>query len=131
MTLAYTLGGTDAASFDIDGTTGQLRTKASLDFETKSGYTVMVTATDPHNLTATATVTITVTNVDEGFEVSGPAAMDYAENGTAAVATYSATDPESATTTTWSLVGDDAALFDLSSRRGVDLREPARLRESG
>ena len=64
-TLAYTLGGADAASFDIDGTTGQLRTKASLDFETKSGYTVMVTATDPRNLTATATVTITVTNVDE------------------------------------------------------------------
>ena len=63
--LTYTLSGTDAASFDIDGTTGQLRTKASLDFETKSSYTVMVTATDPHNLTDTATVTITVTNVNE------------------------------------------------------------------
>ena len=113
-TLAYTLGGADAASFDIDGTTGQLRTKASLDFETKSGYTVMVTASDPRNLTATATVTITVTNVDEGFEVSGPAAVDYAEDGTAAVATYSATDPESATIT-WSLEGDDAADFEISA----------------
>ena len=113
-TLAYTLGGTDAASFDIDRTTGQLRTKASLDFETKSGYTVMVTATDPRNLTATATVTITVTNVDEGFKGSGLPAVDYAENGTVAVATYSATDPESATII-WSLEGDDAADFGIST----------------
>ena len=52
--------------------------------------------------------------MDEGFEVSGPAAVGYAENGTAAVATYSATDPESATIT-WSLEGDDAADFEISA----------------
>ena len=34
-TLAYTLEGTDAASFGIDSGTGQLRTSAALDFETK------------------------------------------------------------------------------------------------
>ena len=112
--LTYALSGTDAASFDIDPDTGQLMTKVALDFETKGSYTVMVTATDPRNLSATTTVTITVTNVDEGFEVSGPAAVDYAENGTGPVATYTATDPESATIT-WTMEGDDAALFDLSS----------------
>ena len=31
-TLAYALGGADMASFDIEGTTGQLKTKAALDF---------------------------------------------------------------------------------------------------
>ena len=36
--LTYTLGGTDAASFDIDVATGQLRTKAALDRETKGTY---------------------------------------------------------------------------------------------
>ena len=38
--LAYTLAGTDAASFDINGSTGQLRTKAGVtyDFEAKSSY---------------------------------------------------------------------------------------------
>ena len=113
-TLAYTLGGADAASFDIDGTTGQLMTLAALDYETKASYSVTVTASDSGDLSDSTAVTVTVTDVDEGFEVSGPAAMDYAENGTAAVATYSATDPESATIT-WSLEGDDAALFDLSS----------------
>ena len=46
-TLTYTLGGTDAASFDIDPETGQLMTLAALDYETKATYEVMVTATDP------------------------------------------------------------------------------------
>ena len=32
--LTYTLGGTDAASFDIVSTSGQLQTKAALDYET-------------------------------------------------------------------------------------------------
>ena len=39
-TLTYSLGGTDAASFDIDASTGQLITKALLDTETKASYTV-------------------------------------------------------------------------------------------
>ena len=34
-TLTYTLGGADAASFDIAPATGQLMTKAALDYETK------------------------------------------------------------------------------------------------
>ena len=47
-TLTYTLGGTDAASFDIESTTtgGQLQTKAALDYETQTDYEVMVIATD-------------------------------------------------------------------------------------
>ena len=62
-TLAYTLGGADAVSFDIDSATGQLMTKAALDFETKASYTVEVTATDSAGESDTVTVTITVTNV--------------------------------------------------------------------
>ena len=47
-TLSYTLGGADAASFDFDGTTGQISTKSgvSYDFETKDSYAVTVTASD-------------------------------------------------------------------------------------
>ena len=63
--LTYTLGGADAASFGIREGTGQLQTKAALDYETKQSYTVTVTATDPGGLSATVTVTIEVTDVNE------------------------------------------------------------------
>ncbi len=80
--LTYTLSGPDAASFNIgrgeplaNGTTevgevdaedegGQITTKSELDYETKSVYTVVVTATDGSGAKATVTVTINVTDVD-------------------------------------------------------------------
>ena len=109
------LSGTDVASFDIDPATGQLMTKVAVDFETKpTSSSVTVTASDSGGLSDSIDVTITVTNVDEGFEVSGPAAVDYAKDGTGPVATYTATNPESATIT-WTLEGDDAADFEISA----------------
>ena len=112
-TLAYTLGGADAASFSIVATSGQLQTKVALDHETRSSYTVMVTATDRSNASDTITVTITVTNVNEGPEVSGAPTRDYAENGTDPVATYTVTNPENGQIA-WSLLGDDSADFSIN-----------------
>ncbi len=63
-TLTYTLTGTDAASFGINSSTGQLQTKSALDYETKSTYTVTVTVSDS-SLTDTITVTINITDVTE------------------------------------------------------------------
>ena len=45
-TLTYTLGGTDAASFDITSTSGQIETSAALNFEQKSSYSVTVSVAD-------------------------------------------------------------------------------------
>ena len=45
--LTYRLSGADAASFEIDESSGLLASKASLDHETKSRYAVTVTAMDP------------------------------------------------------------------------------------
>ena len=72
-TLTYGLRGADAASFDIDSTTGQLKTKAALDHETKDTYMVTVTVTDGRDaeknvdpaVDDTITVTIMVTDVNE------------------------------------------------------------------
>ena len=75
-TLTYSLGGTDMASFDIDPPTGQLMTKAALDYEAKASYEVTVTATDPDSASDMITVTITVTNVEEMGEVTLWAGMD-------------------------------------------------------
>ena len=77
-TPAYTLGGTDANFFDIDTSSGQLRTKAALDYEVKNTYQISVSVRDGKNAEgnpdaaddATITVTITVTNVEEPGKVS-------------------------------------------------------------
>ena len=61
--LTYTLGGADMASFAIDSATGQLMTKAALDFEMKSEYMVDVTAMDDEEAPATISVTISVMDV--------------------------------------------------------------------
>ena len=79
-TLTYSLSGTDAASFDIDASTGQLITKAPLDFENPSGgtvsdsndYVVTVTVKDSSGASDTVDVTITVLPVAE--EPGAPAA---------------------------------------------------------
>ena len=68
-TLTYSLGGQDAASFDINPATGQLMTRAALDFETKTSYRVVVKATDPSAASVTITVTITVTDEGTGSAV--------------------------------------------------------------
>ena len=63
-TLTYTLSGTDAASFSINAGSGQITANSSLDYETKSSYSVIVTAADPYTSTA-VTVNISVTDVNE------------------------------------------------------------------
>ena len=92
-TPAYTLGGTDAAFFDIDASTGQLRTQAALDHETKSSYTVTVTASDG-TLTATVDVTVTVTNIDE----AGTVALSTDQPAARAEITAALTDPDEGVT---------------------------------
>ena len=122
--LTYSMGGADAASLTIGRTSGQIRTKDALDYETEPNtYTVTVTAADPAGLSDTATVTITVTDVDEDPVVSGNAAVDYAENGAGMVATYAATDPENGDIA-WSLSGDDADDFEISGAGMLTFMSP-------
>ena len=45
-TLTYSLVGDDAGHFGIDSASGQLLTKSSLDYDTKSSYSVVVEVTD-------------------------------------------------------------------------------------
>ena len=64
-TLTYTLSGTDAAAFSLVSSTGQLQTKAALDYETKPSYSVTVSVSDGNGGTDSITVTINVTDVNE------------------------------------------------------------------
>ena len=86
-TLAYTLGGADMASFDIDAGTGQLMTRVALDYEdpadadTNNAYEVTVTATDG-NAADDATIDVTITVTDMGLADSYDANEDGMIDGT-------------------------------------------------
>ena len=114
-THEWTLEGADNAAFTI--TNGVLSFKTPPDFETKSTYSVTVKATDNGTpaLSDTIDVTVTITNVNEEPQVNGDATVNFAENGTNAVATYTVTDPDAGSSHTWSVEGTDHAAFSITN----------------
>ena len=66
-TLSYSLEGTDAASFVLVSTSGQLQTKTGViyDYEVKNRYDVTVRVSDGQGGSATIDVTINLTDVNE------------------------------------------------------------------
>ena len=135
-TLTYTLTGTDAASFEIEGTSGQIKTKTGVDLDFESGttsYSVTVLVHDGKDINsnaegsptedATIDVTINVTDVNEGpaFADDAPATLEVEENTVADTnigSAYTATDPEGDTPLTYSLAGTDAASFAIDTTTG-------------
>ncbi len=73
-TLTYTLEGTDAASFTIDASTGQIQTETGVtyDYESQLEYSVTVKADDGKGGTDTIAVAIDIIDVEE--PPSAPAA---------------------------------------------------------
>ena len=76
-------------------------------------YIVGINAADTNNYRGNFWVTVTVTSVNEPPVISGSSAVNFAENGTGAVGTYTAADPED-DTVIWSLTGADAARFGIT-----------------
>ena len=94
------------ASFSIMGDTGQLMTKAKLNYEMKNSYMVTVMANDSSgeaNDSATITVTIRVIDQDERPTISGSQDPKHAENDMGTVATFTAMDPERVAPIVWSV----------------------------
>ena len=114
--LTYTLGGSDAATFSIGRTSGQLMARAALDYETKPSYSVGVTARDNRGGSDTTTVAVAVTNVEEqGTVTLNP---DRPLVGTALTA--SLTDPDGGVTgETWRWSRSDAADGTFTGIRGA------------
>ena len=130
-TLTYSLGGTDAASFDIDTSNGQLKTRDALDFDAgQTTYSVDVSVTDSKDdydtadtlVDDTIAVTINVTDVNEKpvFADDAPITQTVAENTAADTdigSAYTATDDDQ-DTLTYSLGGADAASFAIDDSTG-------------
>ncbi|MCY4493169.1 MAG: S8 family serine peptidase, partial [Acidimicrobiaceae bacterium] len=132
--LTYTLSGTHADSFTIDGATGQLRTKAALDYETQAAYSVTVSVSDGLNLANEADpstddfieVNIEVSDVDEPHNQTCTPADKPAANGhwvlaeplpagvgaagRLAVGSCTVADPEGGSVS-WQVTGPDRTLF--------------------
>ena len=107
-------GDYDDFTFDVDQTTGHLKFKTAPDFVdgTDNEYHVTVEATVTVGgipVTGTLEVTVTVTEANETLAVSGPTAISYGENGTDAVAAFTASK-----TVTWGLSGEDNGDFTIS-----------------
>ena len=124
-TPTYTLGGPDADLFDLDGSTGRLRSKTGVvyDHETAETRTVTVTATDTDGSIPT-TVEIAIIDVDEPPVISGPNRVSYEENATTAVGDYTASDPEDEQLTPLSLSGTDDEYFELSEAGRLTFTTP-------
>ena len=126
-TLTYSLGGTDATSFSIDSSSGQLRTSATLDYETEDSYSVTITVSDGNGGSATINVTLNITDVDKAPDNNAPvftegesAARSVAENTGSGVdigSAVSATDADG-DTLSYALSGTDASLFSIDSSSG-------------
>ena len=108
--LIYTLKGADAAFFSMSRNDGQLKTKASLNFEARNSYNVVVTATDPSGATDDIQVTINIIDVHDPVRITGVGSVRYPENGTEPLASYTAFD-EGEHVIRWSVSGRDDDLF--------------------
>ena len=120
--ISWSLSGADADDFQIDQS-GNLTFSSAPDFElpNDSGgdneYLVTVVATDDGSPAQRGgfDVTVEITDVDEPPVIAGGAIFDnYLENGASAVETYTASDPESDTSITWSLAGPDRGDFTIA-----------------
>ena len=123
-TLTYSLGGTDASSFSINGSSGQITvgTGTILDHETKDSYEVTVSVHDGKDASGesdttiddTIAVTISVTDVDE----EGTVALTSAQPQVGTELTASLSDPDGAVSeVSWQWASSataDEAFSDLS-----------------
>ena len=119
IVFSWSLGGDDALDFSIDEG-GVLRFASTPDFEMATDmdgdnmYSVTVQATDETGKMGPKEVTVEVTDVDEVPVVAGKASIEYEENATSTVATYTAVDPDEGAEIVWSLSGDDAGDFTIT-----------------
>ena len=136
--LTYFLSGPDAAAFEINSSSGQLRTRAVLDYETKQSYQVDVTATDPSGGFGKVEVTISVGNVQE----AGTATLSPLQPVVGIQLTATPDDPDgvvgavqwlwerSPDQTSWTTIGGTSAVYTpLAADVGAYLRATASYRD--
>ena len=133
-TIAWSTSGADGQLFEMSEQ-GALSFREAPDYENPRDsdrdnvYELEVVATDSEGLTGELMVTITVTEVNEGPEITGTATYTIQEFHQNLVnATYSATDPEGDSISSWRLYGSDGGDFTITDTREQTGRNTAGLR---
>ena len=126
--LSYSLEGTDADSFTLSGR--QLKTKAALNYEDKTSYSVTLRASDGA-FSADLAVTINVTDLNDvapmfaDSTVTREVAENTATGQNIGAALPAATDPDTVGSLTYTLEGTDASSFNLdASTRRLKTKAP-------
>src|SRR5205085_8182129 len=118
--LAYTLVDDAGGRFAVDASTGALTTTAAFDYETDTGFSVTVRATDPDGLSVDHTFAIGVNDVNEAPTNLGLDHASVNENTPAGtlVGTVSASDPDH-DTLSYSLLDDAGGRFVVDASTGA------------
>ena len=116
-------GGADSDAFTLSSA-GVLAFAAAKDYEdpddsdSDGSYEVSVQVSDGTD-TDTADLVVTLANAIELTEITGPAAVSFAENGGGRVATFSASSDADRDGVQWTISGDDADHFTIDSPPGA------------
>ncbi|MFT7629918.1 MAG: VCBS repeat-containing protein [Mariniblastus sp.] len=116
-TATYAIvGGLDAISFSIGGLGSDelILNDGVLDFESQSSYSVIVRVTDSGGLWYEENITVNVNDRNDAPTLPADVTIGVVEN-TTAVTTSSGSDVDAGDTLTYSLTGDDAALFQINA----------------
>ena len=105
----YSISGTESAFFDVVATSGQLRTKAALDHESRDSYSFTMSVTDGKDVHGNADTT-----VDDTISVT-VTVEDVAEGPPPAPAGLTATLAEGVFTISWTAV-DGASRYEVQHR---------------
>jgi len=110
--LSYSKSGTDTDDFNIDNTTGALTFATTPDYETKSTYTVIVTATDTDGNSATQTITVNVQNLNDNTpQITSSAIFNNIQENQTTIGQVDANDADgNLNTLTYSVSGDELAI---------------------
>ncbi|AQR66388.1 hypothetical protein BXU06_16045 [Aquaspirillum sp. LM1] len=117
--LTYALTGTDAASFSINATTGQVRLLTPADYETQSSYSLNIMVSDTASHTSSQALTVSVSNVNEKPLISAPTTQNVTQGVATALTGISLADPDAGSSVLTLSVSGEPGVYQAISGNGV------------
>ena len=115
--IYYSLSGTDASALSIGSSSGVLVFNEAPDYENKSNYSAVVTASDGVN-SADQSIFVTVIDANDSAPIfTSSSSFTVVENQSLAIGNVNALDPDG-DSVSYSLSGSDASLLSIDENNG-------------